>query len=122
MPRMILVFGCVLILVRSAAGQTSQQEPPPGLSNPEHSSSEESTALPPPLPQAKIPHIVDKDKLRELARVLRQNWSFGFLSETPANAQKTEKEKETTAKRIAELQESLEGNDSDAEKYAELGL
>jgi len=120
MPRMILVFFCVLILVRSVAGQVSQQEPPPGLSNPEPSSSEESTALPPPLPEAKTPQIVDKDKLRELARVPRQNWSFGSLS-TPANAQKMEKEKETTTKRIAELQESVEGNDSDAEKYVELG-
>jgi tetratricopeptide (TPR) repeat protein len=118
---MILVFFCVLILVRSVAGQVSQQEPPPrASSDPEPSSGEESTALPPPLPEAKTPRIVDKDKLRELARVPRQNWSFGSLS-TPANAQKMEKEKETTTKRIAELQESVEGNDSDAEKYVELG-
>jgi tetratricopeptide (TPR) repeat protein len=121
MTRLVLVIGGLLILVRSVAGQQPFGPPPPVSSDSEPEKIQKVTFVPPPLPEKKTRQKVDKDKLRELARVPIQNWSFGFFGVTPGSTQETEKEKETTAKKIADLEKNLQGNDSDAEKYLELG-
>ena len=119
MPRMVLVVGCFVFLVRDAAGQTLHWDPPPALTEAGASPEQESTAPPPPLSEKKTPKKVDKDKLRELARVSCQKWTFRFLR-TSDPFKKTDKEKEVVAKKIAELKKKLRVNENDAESYLEL--
>jgi tetratricopeptide (TPR) repeat protein len=116
---MVLVVGCFVFLVRDAAGQTFHWDPPPALTEPGASPEQESTAPPPLLSEKKTPKKVDKDKLRELARVPRatSHFEFTFAEDDPESEAK---EKENQIKRIGELEKAMQGDASDAERYLKL--
>jgi Tfp pilus assembly protein PilF len=122
MPRLTLVIGTLLILVRGVSGQTKKQDPPPVVGDSHSVLSQDASSLPPPLPQDKTPKKVDKEKLRELARVPSVHWQFTLplklspLSEKIKNMNSTERNK-----RICNLEKELSGNAKDADIYLKLG-
>jgi tetratricopeptide (TPR) repeat protein len=114
MPRTVSLLMALLLLTGTAAAQSSDPWPWFDPTCPKFPKSTAGT--PPPHALTSAPHRVDKTKLRKLAYLpsvsVSFNWecTFGGTTLDP----------QATSKRIAVLEKELQGDDTDAERYAEL--